>query len=93
MDGEPTKSSNFTREHSRRIREENARDLEIAEREGTASGKEPFDLRRLNELMGRALDWGQTREQALREMYYISYPEIRTLAEFAELRRRAEMWE
>ena len=89
----PMSSSNFAREHHRRIREENARDLEKAEREGEASGKEPFDLRRLNELMGRDLDWGLSRELTLREMYYISHPEIRTLAEFAAFRREMEIWE
>ena len=94
MEDKPTKNGgHFVREHHRRIREENARDLERAEREGAASGKEPFDMRRLNELMGRDLDWGLSREQALREMYYISYPEIRTLAAFAEFRHEVEPWE
>ena len=94
MDEKPTMSSgDFAKEHHRRIREENARALERAEQEGAASGKELFDLRRLNEVMGRALDWGLSREQALKEMYYISYPEIRTLAEFGELRHRLEVWE
>ncbi len=86
-------SSDFVKEHHRRVREANARDLEEAEREGAASEKEPFDQRRLNGLLGRALDWGLSREQALRENYYISYPEISTLEEYAELRRELEMWE
>ena len=92
--GEKTMSNgDFAREHHRRIREENARDLEDAEQEGAASGKEPFDMKRLNEIMGRDPDWGLSREQALREKYYISHPEIRTLAEFAAFRREMEMWE
>ena len=90
---DPMSSGDFAREHHRRIREQNARDLEKAEQEGAASGKEPFDMRRLNEIMGRDVEWGLSREEALRQMYYISHPEMRTLAEFAEFRREMEMWE
>ncbi|MEO6457395.1 MAG: hypothetical protein ABIO92_03840 [Chloroflexia bacterium] len=85
--------SDFVTALFRRKREQAARELEEAEREAAASGKEPFDLARLNELLGAPPDMNIQREAGLRESYYISHPEIRTLTEYAELRRILEMWE
>jgi len=85
--------SDFVSDLFRRKREQAARELEEAERAAMASGKEPFDMRRLNELLGGGADRRGPNEADLRESYYVSHPEIRTLAEFAELRNMLSLWE
>jgi hypothetical protein len=58
-----------------------------AERQATASGKEPFSVGRLEALLDQSPGSLAEREAPLRTMYYLRYPEIRTLAEFAALLR------
>ena len=77
----------------KRKRDQAARELDEAEREAAASGKEPFDMARLDELLGEEGGTGEPEEVLLREKYYILYPEILTLAEFAALRKMLSLWE
>jgi len=85
--------SDFVNDLFRRKREQAARELEEAEREAAASGKEPFDMARLDELLGEAPGTGESEAALLREKYYLLYPDIHTLAEFAELRKMLWLWE
>jgi hypothetical protein len=71
---------------------QNAHDLAKAERWATAGGKEPFVLDRLAELLQEAPDSLTERERPLRSKYYLLYPQIRTLAEYAELIRELDVW-
>lgn len=65
--------------------------LERAEREAIASGKEPFDLAKLEKLLNRGPQ--TAREKQHRENYYIMRTELRTLAEYAAHLREIEPWE
>jgi hypothetical protein len=71
---------------------QNAHDLAEAERWATAGGKEPFALDRLEELLHEAPGSLAEREGSLRSKYYLLYPQIRTLAAYAELIRELEVW-
>ena len=48
-----------------------------------ASGKEPFELARLADLLGEAPTELAPRAHELREKYYVGHKELRTLEEFA----------
>jgi len=85
--------SDFVRDLFQRKREQAARELEEARRVALESGKEPFDIIRLEVLMGAPPGTFASREADLCETYYVSHPEIRTLAEFAEFRNMLSQWE
>jgi hypothetical protein len=68
-----------------------AEELEEAEREAIASGKEPFDLARLEELLKRGPQ--AANEQQHRANYYISRSEMRTLAEYVARLHAHEPWQ
>ena len=65
--------------------------LERAEREARASGKEPFDLAKLEQLLMRGPQ--AKREDHHRASYYIFNPELQTLTEYVALLHRIEPWE
>lgn len=68
------------REIHDRLKAQAAEELAAAERDALASGKEPFDLARFEQLLQRGPQ--AKREQGHREAYYISYRELKTLAEY-----------
>jgi hypothetical protein len=61
------------------------------EREAVALGKERFDLATFERLLGRGPQ--AAREAGHREMYYLSYPDLRTLAEYAQMLLDVEPYE
>jgi len=72
----------YASELAARRKRENAEALAKAIDEAARVGKEAFDLARLEALLGRGSQL--RREDELRESYFISHPEMRTLAEYAE---------
>lgn len=79
------------RAHLERLDKKNREDLERAEREAIAAGKEPFDLARFEQLLMRGPQ--AKREDGHRTGYYIFNPELKTLAEYVALLHRNEPWE
>jgi len=65
--------------------------LERAEREAMASGKEPFDLAKFEQLLMRGPQ--AQREERHRVSYYIFHSELKTLAEYVALLHEIEPWE
>jgi hypothetical protein len=68
-----------------------AEELAEAEREAIASGKEPFDLAKLEELLNRGPQ--AANEKQHRVNYYISRSEMRTLAEYVARLHANEPWQ
>ncbi len=62
-----------------------------AERQAAETGRELFDLERLEAVLGRGSQ--ARREQDHRLGYYLLHPEFRTLAEYAKFLIDAEPWE
>jgi hypothetical protein len=77
----------------RRSEAENDAALALAEAAAAETGKEPFDLSRLEQLLGEERGSLAARERRLRSSYYVSHPELRTLAEFAAFRLEQEVWD
>ena len=77
----------------RRLEARNDAELAAAEAEAAAAGKEPFDLARLEQLLGEDPGSMAERERRLRMSYYIAHPELRTLAAFAEFRLEMDVWD
>ncbi len=75
------------------LERKNAKDLAKTEREAAESGKEPFVLSRLEELLHEASGTLADEAQSLRSRYYIRHPAIRTLAEFAKHIRDVQAWD
>lgn len=82
------------------IRERNARvraeALARARSEAAANGKEPFDLEKLETMCdtttnGR-VDPIEERHARFEEMYYVSYPKILTIADFARKVNELNRW-
>jgi len=67
-----------------------AEELEKAEREAIASGKEPFDLPKFEQLLNRGPQDKRVADH--RYSYYISHAEFRTLAEYAAYLLDNEPW-
>jgi vacuolar-type H+-ATPase subunit H len=65
--------------------------LAEAEKQARETGKEPFDLARLEQLMNRGDLAG--RASQLRAAYYLLHPELKTLAELAKIMIDGEPWE
>jgi hypothetical protein len=78
------------REMHERKKAEAAAELANAEREAHASGKEPFDLARFEQLYGHGSQ--AHREQQWREIYYV-HREHRTLADLVRELQANEPWE
>jgi hypothetical protein len=72
---------------------EDAEDLAAAEREASKTGKEPFSLARLEQLLGKAPGSQADYEASWRNKYYIRYPAMKTLTELADLLRELEVWQ
>lgn len=68
------------REIHERLKAQAAAELAAAERDALAAGKERFDLATLEQLLKRGPQ--AAREQGHREAYYVSYRDVKTLAEY-----------
>lgn len=67
-----------------------------AKAEAQARGKEPFDLAKLESMACTAYDGRlgavEERQERLEEMYYVHYPDLMTLAEFAPIVDELSKW-
>lgn len=79
------------REIHDRLKAQAAAELAAAERDAIASGKEPFDLAKLEALLKRGPQ--AAREQGHREAYYISYRDVKSLGEYVARLRAIEPYE
>jgi hypothetical protein len=83
----------FIREHGRRLDEERAKQLAEAKAAAVASGKEPFDLAKLETMCDTSSEGRvapvEERQKRFEEWYYVWYPQIRTLEELA---RKIDEW-
>ncbi len=79
------------REIHDRLKAEAAASLAKAEREALAAGKERFELARFEQLLNRGSQ--AAREEGHRQAYYISYPEVKTLAEYVARLHAIEPYE
>jgi hypothetical protein len=77
----------------RRVEARNDAALAEAEAAAAEAGKEPFDLARLERLLGEERGSLAGSERSLRSSYYVSHPELQTLARFAEFRLQQEVWD
>lgn len=77
----------------RQQQEEEEAAIAKAEAEAIASGKELFDLSRLEQLLGEAPGSRAENARSLRRSYYLFHHPMRTLAEFAELLNHWSMTE
>ncbi len=80
----------FFQQLTRRREAEQAQQLDRARAAATETGKEPFDLDRLEQLLDTTTDLGtlpprSDRQRRWEEKYYLGHAEVRTLAEFAAL--------
>ncbi len=80
-------------QRSRQLREEALAD---ARREADATGKERFDLAKLEAMCDTSregrVDPEPVRWARFEESYYVDYPEIRTLKEFAAKLEELNRW-
>lgn len=84
--------SDFASELFRRKAEQAARELAEAERDATAAGKEPFDVARLDALLGESPGTNDDNARELRESYYVAHRQMKTLAEFAAHIKQIANW-
>ncbi len=73
-----------------------AESLARAKARGALYGKEPFDLTKLEKLVDTSsegrMDPKTVRHARLEEKYYVEYPHVKTLAEFAEQMKVLNSW-
>jgi hypothetical protein len=75
-----------------------ARELAAAKVRAAERGKEPFDYAALCEIYDPTSDLGYVvhdpaeRARSLERKYYTSFPDVLTLAEFAERMREMDTW-
>jgi hypothetical protein len=64
--------------------------------EATRNGKEPFDLGRLEALVDTSregrVDPVETRTKRFEQMYYLQFPDVLTIAEFAKKVAELNEW-
>ncbi len=76
--------------------EERSRQLREAREEATRTGKEAFDLEKLETMCDTSregrLDPYEVRYARYEEMYYVRNPRLRTLAELAALVEELNRW-
>ena len=86
----------FTAEIGRRNAELSADRLAAARRDAAARGKEPFDLAKLETMCDTSsegrMDPEPVRHERFEEMYYVSYPQILTLEDFAREVEELNQW-
>jgi hypothetical protein len=74
-------------------RDQQATEVAEAEERAVRAGKERFDLGRLERLLEAIPGSRAETAGALRRQYYLVHAHLRTLAEYAELLRRLDMFE
>ena len=83
----------FFLRHSKQLGEERAKRLADAKAAAAASGKEPFDLAKLETMCDTSsegrVDPVEQRQKRFEEWYYVWYPQIRTLEQLA---RKIDEW-
>ena len=79
------------RAHFAKIDKSNREALARAEKEAELSGKEPFERSRFDALLTVGPVTGPGNDALLME-YYVSHPEIRTIAEFARYADSMVAW-
>ena len=86
----------FFLRHSRQHDEERAKRLADAKAAAVASGKEPFDLARLETMCDTSSEGRvaplEVRQQRFEEWYYVWHPEVRTLEELARKIEEYNRW-
>lgn len=86
----------FSEEIARRNAEQQARRLEAAKRDAATRGKEPFDLAKLETMCDTSsegrMDPEPVRQKRFEEMYYVGFPEILTLEDFARKVDELNKW-
>lgn len=78
-------------EYAAQVDRANAEGLAKAEQEARETGKELFDLKRLEQLLNRGSQ--AARERGHRVCYYVLNAEMRTLEEYAKSLLDSEPWE
>ena len=86
----------FFLRHSKQHDEERAKELADAKAAAVASGKEPFDLAKLETMCdtsseGRVAPF-EERQKRFEEWYYVWYPQVRTLKELARKIEEYNRW-
>ena len=83
----------FFLKHAKQHDEERAKRLADAKATAVASGKEPFDLAKLETMCDTSSEGRvapvEERQKRFEEWYYVWYPQIRTLEELA---RKIDEW-
>jgi hypothetical protein len=86
----------FMAEIGRRNAEQRAERLAAAKRDAAARGKEPFDLAKLETMCDTSsegrMDPEPVRYQRFEDMYYVDYPAILTLEDFARKVDELNKW-
>ena len=86
----------FFRKHAKQHDEERAKQLADAKAAAVASGKEPFDLAKLETMCDTSsegrMDPEGVRCERFEEMYYVHYPQILTLEDFAREVEELNKW-
>jgi hypothetical protein len=86
----------FFLRHSTQLDEERAKRLADAKAAAVASGKEPFDLAKLETMCDTSSEGRvaplEVRQQRFEEWYYVWYPEVRTLEELARKIEEYNRW-
>jgi hypothetical protein len=86
----------FTAEIGRRNAELSAARLAAAKRDAAARGKEPFDLAKLETMCDTSsegrMDPEGVRCERFEEMYYVHYPQILSLEDFARKVDELNKW-
>jgi hypothetical protein len=96
-------ATRIVEESDRRNRESRAEELAECKEVAAANGKEPFDLDKLGEYIDltwrvECSDYPQvvTREEKIEhyeERYYVSYPDVMTLKDFAVKVEELRLWD
>ena len=86
----------FTAEIGRLNAELSAERLATAKRDAAARGKEPFDLAKLETMCDTSsegrMDPEPVRHERFEEMYYVHYPQILSLEDFARKVDELNKW-
>ena len=94
---EPQDDDAFYRRLFAKQRALSASRLAAAKAEQHAAGKEPFDLDALERIYDTSTEAGalgsrETRQKQYERYYYLLYPHVMTLEEFAKAKAQNDLW-